>query len=77
MAEDQQPEIPQEMRELALQNIDQARAAYSQLIDAARRARQMIKTMAIEPDGGRIKTRFRSGNEVRRAEPRCEFRHGQ
>jgi hypothetical protein len=45
MAENQQPEIPQEMRELALQNIDQARAAFSQLMDAARKAQEMIKTM--------------------------------
>jgi hypothetical protein len=34
MAENPRPEIPQEMRELALQNIDQAR-----------KAREMIKTM--------------------------------
>jgi hypothetical protein len=45
MAENQQPEIPQEMRELALQNIDQARTAYGQLMEAARKAREMIKTM--------------------------------
>ena len=40
-----QPEIPQAMRELALQNIDQARAACSHLMDAARKAREMINTM--------------------------------
>ena len=45
MAENQQQEIPQEIRELALQNIDQARAAYSQLMDAARKAQEMMKTM--------------------------------
>ena len=45
MAENPQPEIPQEMRELALQNIDQARAACGQLMDAARKAQEMIKTM--------------------------------
>ena len=45
MAENQQQEIPQEIRELALQNIDQARAAYSQLMDAARKALEMMKTI--------------------------------
>ena len=45
MAENPQPEIPQEMRELALQNIDQARAACSQLMDAARKGLEMINAM--------------------------------
>jgi phasin len=45
MAENKQPEIPQEMRELAMRNIDQARAAYSQLMDAARAAQEMLKTV--------------------------------
>ena len=45
MAENQQQEIPQEIRELTLQNIDQARAAYSQLMDAARKALEMMKTI--------------------------------
>ncbi len=45
MAENKQPEIPQEMRELAVKNIDQAHAACSQLMDAARKAQEMMKTM--------------------------------
>ena len=49
MAENPQPEIPQEMRELALQNIDQARAACSQLMDAAQKAPEMmIKRVSCE-----------------------------
>ena len=45
MAETKQTEIPQEMREFAVQSIDQARAAYSQLMDAARKAQDMMKTI--------------------------------
>jgi phasin len=44
MADTKQPEIPQEMRDLAMQNINQARAAYSQLMDATRKAQEMMKT---------------------------------
>ncbi len=40
-----QPEIPHEMREFAVQSIDQARAAYTQLMEAARKAQDMMKTM--------------------------------
>ncbi len=43
MAETKQTEIPQEMREFAVQSIDKARAAYSQLMDTARKAQDMIK----------------------------------
>ncbi len=39
------PEIPQKMRELASNNIDQARAACTQLMDAARKAQETVKTM--------------------------------
>jgi hypothetical protein len=39
------PETPQAMRELAAKNIDQARAAYTQLLDAARKAQETVKTM--------------------------------
>jgi hypothetical protein len=45
MAETKQTEIPQEMREFAVQSIDQARAAYSQLMDTARKAQDMMKTI--------------------------------
>lgn len=45
MAENKQPEIPQEMRDAAVQSIDQARAAYNQLMDAARKAQEMMKTI--------------------------------
>jgi phasin len=44
MVHTKQPEIPQEMRELAMQNINQARAAYTQLMDATRKAQEMMKT---------------------------------
>jgi len=39
------PEIPQAMRELAAKNIDGARAAYGQLMDAARKTHETMKTM--------------------------------
>ncbi len=45
MAETNQPDIPKEMRDLAVQSIDQARAAYGQLMDAARKAQDMMKTI--------------------------------
>ena len=45
MAETKQTEIPQEMREFAVQSIDQARAACSQLMDAAHKAQEMLKTI--------------------------------
>ncbi len=45
MAETKQTEIPQEMREFAVQSIDQARAACSQLMDAAHKAQEMMKTI--------------------------------
>ena len=45
MAQNQQPEIPQEMRDLAMQNIDQARVAYRQLLDASRKAQEMMQAI--------------------------------
>ncbi len=39
------PEIPQEMRELAVKSIDQARAACDQLMESAHKATEMIKTI--------------------------------
>jgi phasin len=45
MAGKKQPEIPQEMRDLAVKNIDQARAAYGQLMDAATKAQEMRKSL--------------------------------
>ena len=38
-------DIAQPMRELALKSIDQARAAYTQLLDASRRAQDMMKSL--------------------------------
>jgi phasin len=49
MAETKQPEIPQEMRDLAMQNINQARAAYAQLMDATRKAQEMMKAATPGP----------------------------
>jgi phasin len=45
MTDTKQTEIPKEMREFAVQSIDQARAAYTQFLDAARKAQDMVKTM--------------------------------
>jgi len=45
MAEANQMEIPQEMRRLVAQNIDQAHAACKQLMDAATKVQDMMKTM--------------------------------
>jgi len=45
MSGNRQPEVPREMRELAMQNIKQARAAYNQLLEAAHKAREMMKTI--------------------------------
>ena len=45
MAETKQMEIPQKMRELAMHNLDQARAACVQLMDTARKAQDMMKTI--------------------------------
>jgi hypothetical protein len=39
------PEIPQAARDLAAKNIDQARAACSQLFAAARKSQETVKTM--------------------------------
>ena len=38
-------EIPREMREFAVQSIDQACGAYGQLMDTARKAQDMMKTI--------------------------------
>lgn len=45
MAKNEKQEIPPEIRELAVKNIDQAKAAYNQLMDAARKAQEMMKTL--------------------------------
>jgi phasin len=45
MAEVKQTEIPQEMRVFVTQNIDQAREACKQLLDAASKVQDMMKTM--------------------------------
>ncbi len=39
------PEMPQAVRELAARNLDQAQAVCTQLMDAARKAQETIKTM--------------------------------
>jgi phasin len=45
MAEAKQPEIPQEMRAFVTQNIDQARDACKQVMDAASKVQDMMKSM--------------------------------
>ncbi len=45
MAETKQMEVPQEMRALVAQNIDQAREACKQLLDATAKVQDMMKTM--------------------------------
>ncbi len=45
MAETRQMEIPREMRTLATQNIDQAREACKQFLDAASKVQDMMKTL--------------------------------
>ena len=45
MAEAKQMEVPQEMREFVAKNIDQAREACKQLMDATSKAQDMMKTM--------------------------------
>ena len=45
MAVGNQTEIPQEMRELVTKNIDQARDACKQLLDAASKVQDMMKTL--------------------------------
>ena len=45
MAEAKQMEVPQEMREFVAKNIDQAREACKQLMDATSKAQDMMKTL--------------------------------
>jgi phasin len=45
MAQNQQSDVPPEIREFAAQNIAQAQAAYNQLLEAARKAQEMMKTL--------------------------------
>jgi phasin len=45
MSYTKQTEIPKEMREAAVQGIDQARAACTQVMDAARKAQDMMKSI--------------------------------
>ncbi len=45
MAENEQSGIPQNMRELAAMNVDQVKTAYGQLLDAGRKAQEMMKTL--------------------------------
>lgn len=44
MAQNQQTDVPQELREFAMKNITQAQAAYKQLLDAAHKAQEMMKS---------------------------------
>lgn len=44
MVQNQKTDVPQEMRELAMKNIAQAQVAYNQLMEAARKAQEMMKT---------------------------------
>ncbi len=48
MAEAKQMQIPQEAREFVVKNIDQARDACRQLMDAATKVQDMMKTMLPE-----------------------------
>jgi len=45
MTNNTQTAIPQAMREMAVKNIDQARAGYNQLLDSAQKAQEMMTTM--------------------------------
>ncbi|MGO9173375.1 MAG: phasin family protein [Rhodomicrobium sp.] len=45
MAKQKKQEIPPEMRELAVKNIDHVREASSQLMEAARKAQETMKTL--------------------------------
>ena len=45
MAKSKKTEVPQEMRELVVQNIDQAQAACRQLMDAASKVQDLMKAM--------------------------------
>jgi len=48
MAKQKKPEIPEEMRELAVKNIGQVREASTQLMEAARKAQEMMKSVVPE-----------------------------
>ena len=45
MSDKMQIEIPQAMHDLAAKNIDQARAAYNQFLDSARKAQEMMENI--------------------------------
>jgi phasin len=45
MAQNNQRDIPQEIRDLTVQNIGQAHAAYNQLMEAANKAQEMMKAI--------------------------------
>ena len=45
MASNKQPDVPQEIRDLTIQNIGQAHAAYNQLMEAANKAQEMMKAI--------------------------------
>jgi phasin len=45
MAQNNQRDIPQEIRDLTVQNIGQAQAAYNQLMEAANKAQEMMKAI--------------------------------
>jgi hypothetical protein len=53
MSENNQPEIPQAMRDLIVKNIDEARSAYGQLLDAARKAQEAIRAF-VPPVAGQV-----------------------
>ena len=54
MADGPQFEIPDSVRELAQRNVDQARAAYSQFLDMARQAQDVVsKSSATVAQGAR------------------------
>jgi phasin len=45
MADHNQPDFPQEIRDLAIKNIGQAQTAYNQVLEAANKAQEMMKTI--------------------------------
>ena len=45
MTKKKRQDMPEEMRELAVKNIDQARIACTQLLDVARQAQEMMKSL--------------------------------
>ena len=53
MSQNNLPEIPQAMRDMIVKNIDEARSAYGQLLDAARKAQETMRAIVpLKPVAG-------------------------